>query len=260
MNTVDLTHDDIAELLGAYALDAVDADERDLVEAHLATCPRCAAEVAEHREVAAMLAHPGAPAPEGIWTRIQDSLEEPAPDLRMPRVEDPDVIPLTGDRRSRRDRRASSRWLPAGAAAAAAVVVIALVAGVLVSNRSDGGEQPAIAAPTLEDVVRRALNDPDSRTVELVSPSGELVATAAIEPDGDGYLVGTTLPALSAAETYQLWAINDTVVISLGTLGHSPDVVAFHVDDGVEQLAITREVAGGVPQSANAPLLIGDVS
>ncbi len=34
-----MAHHEIEELLGAYALDAVDADEARLVEDHLADCP-----------------------------------------------------------------------------------------------------------------------------------------------------------------------------------------------------------------------------
>src|SRR5690606_35755181 len=56
--------DEFTELLGAYALDAVEPDEREAVERHLADCPRCRSEVAEHREVAAYLAHAGTDAPE----------------------------------------------------------------------------------------------------------------------------------------------------------------------------------------------------
>ncbi|MEA3055576.1 MAG: hypothetical protein QOD30_1008, partial [Actinomycetota bacterium] len=51
------SHDEIQELLGAYALDAVDPDERSDVEDHLRDCARCRAEVAEHRDTAAFLAH-----------------------------------------------------------------------------------------------------------------------------------------------------------------------------------------------------------
>ena len=66
----ELTHDELQALIGAYALDAVDADEREAMELHLLECPRCRAEVAEHREVAAFLAHNGHTAPEGLWDRI----------------------------------------------------------------------------------------------------------------------------------------------------------------------------------------------
>src|SRR5687767_15186390 len=81
-----MTHDQISELLGAYSLDAVDPDERELVEAHLLTCARCRAEVADHREVASLLAHSGSDAPEGLWDRIAGSLEEAPPALEMPPV------------------------------------------------------------------------------------------------------------------------------------------------------------------------------
>ncbi|MGH9042204.1 MAG: zf-HC2 domain-containing protein, partial [Acidimicrobiia bacterium] len=73
------SHQDIQELLGAFALDAVDEDERDLIEVHLAGCPRCRAEVATHRETAALLANGGDRAPEGVWARITANLEEVPP-------------------------------------------------------------------------------------------------------------------------------------------------------------------------------------
>ena len=63
------THEEVAELLGAYALDAVGPDEVVMIETHLEVCPRCRAEVAAHREVAAVLAYGGATAPDGLWAR-----------------------------------------------------------------------------------------------------------------------------------------------------------------------------------------------
>ena len=54
-----LSHAELEELLGAYALDAVDGEERELVELHLLDCPRCRAEVAEHRAVASFLGSAG---------------------------------------------------------------------------------------------------------------------------------------------------------------------------------------------------------
>jgi anti-sigma factor RsiW len=68
------SHEELAELLGAYALDAVDDDEALAIEEHLAGCPRCRAEVAMHREVVAMLGNAGGVAPEGVWERIAAEL------------------------------------------------------------------------------------------------------------------------------------------------------------------------------------------
>ena len=47
---------DIHALSGAYAVDALDDDERAQFEAHLAGCPSCRSEVDSLREAAALLA------------------------------------------------------------------------------------------------------------------------------------------------------------------------------------------------------------
>lgn len=251
-------HDHIVELLGAFALDAVDPDEAALVEDHLRGCPRCAAEVAEHREVAAMLAHTGAPAPEGIWERIVEGLEEPPPAL---------TLPVTGrsgegvvDLDARRRTRVPARWVPAAAAAAVVVLVVGLLTGFALDDGGGGGD-PMIAASSLEELARGVLNDPEARKVTLSTPDGgELAAPAAVDADGSGYLLGNSLPALDPARTYQLWGVSDRVVVSLGVLGASPGVVAFHVDEGIHTLVITEEEAGGVPSSSNPPFLLGELS
>ena len=77
-----MSHGEIKELLGAYALDAVDDDEREAVDRHLEGCVPCQTEVAEHREVASLMAVGWVPAPEGIWDRIAASLEETPPAMR----------------------------------------------------------------------------------------------------------------------------------------------------------------------------------
>ncbi len=38
-----VSHEQVQELLGAYALDALDGDEAAPVEPHLTGCPRCTA-------------------------------------------------------------------------------------------------------------------------------------------------------------------------------------------------------------------------
>jgi anti-sigma factor RsiW len=252
----DLGVPEIEDLLGAYALDAVDPEERELVERHLVDCPRCRAELAEHLEVAALIANVGAPAPEGLWTRIAESLEEPPPAMRLEiadRSEPDNVVDLASRRRS--------RWL-AGLAAAAAVVVIGAL-GVVVLNqeqRIDELDRPELALD-LSGQAGRALNDPvNSRTV-LNDPAGatDLAATAVVTPTGNGFLVTPNLPSLPEDRTYQLWGVVNGSAISLGVLGPQPSVSAFHVDSGVrvEAFAITEEPAGGVVSSQNEPTLLG---
>jgi hypothetical protein len=65
-----VTHDDVVELLGVFALDAVSGDEREIVAGHLHGCVPCREEVDQHRRVASFLAFAGGPAPLGLWNKI----------------------------------------------------------------------------------------------------------------------------------------------------------------------------------------------
>lgn len=51
-----MTCEEVRELLGAFSLHALDVDERDVVEHHIARCPECAAELRAYTETVGMLA------------------------------------------------------------------------------------------------------------------------------------------------------------------------------------------------------------
>jgi len=74
--------EEIDELLAVYALDAVDDDERALVDDYLRENPRAVAEVESYREALSYL-HAGAAAPPGLWERIATELESAPPPLRL---------------------------------------------------------------------------------------------------------------------------------------------------------------------------------
>ncbi len=65
---------ELDELLGAYALDALDDDEQQEVDLYLLRSPRARAEVFEHQQVAAALGNSTAEAPIALWQRIEASL------------------------------------------------------------------------------------------------------------------------------------------------------------------------------------------
>lgn len=234
---------ELDELLGAYALDAVDDVERRLVERYLTMNPRARAEVAEHREVATMLAFSGASAPDGLWDRIAASLDGPAP---APGPELSKVIPMV-DRR----RRAARNVLPWVAGVAAAALVAVGVVSVL--DDGDGGRDPIAAA------VEQARQQRETRTVEMVSPDGELRAEVVIDPDGHGFFLGEELPALPRDRTYQLWGVIEGNVISLGVLGPTPSTELFTVKGDLAALALTIEQRGGVVSSSEEAFLLGEV-
>jgi anti-sigma factor RsiW len=79
----ELTHTEASEFLGVYALDALDADERDAVERHLVGCGFCRAEVLDHVETAGLLSSGIVSAPRSVWERISADLEGTPPPLDM---------------------------------------------------------------------------------------------------------------------------------------------------------------------------------
>jgi hypothetical protein len=245
---VSATHDEIIDLLGAYALDAVDDDERVVVRDHLAGCARCRAEVQEHQEVATFLAHGGGDAPAGVWERIAGSLEESPPGLRL--VPADPASPPAPARRLPRPGRLS---LVAAAAAAAVVGVL----GLQVTRQDDRIDELEVALDEpLEVAYAAALADPRSDIIELASPDGQVALRGAVAPDGTGYLRAAPLPGLDADRTYQLWGGAGDQLVSLGVLGHDPDIVSFTAHP-YELFAITEEASPGVITSANPPVVSG---
>jgi Anti-sigma-K factor rskA/Putative zinc-finger len=255
------THQDIQELLGAFALDAVDADERDVIEAHLAGCPRCRAEVEGHRETAALLAHSGDRAPDGVWDRIAEALDEAPPALDLTRLGPADEL---ADRRA---ARALPRSVPLRAAAATMAVAAALTLFVGVAlGRRDRGDLgrldqavEAMQQAAVANAASVALADPNAEQVKLASTDGKAAAEVVRLPDGTGYLVPTGLAALPGGRVYQLWAVRSDAKISLGVLGAKPGVSAFRMTGPVLAYAVTDEAAGGVSASQNQPVVVGYV-
>lgn len=282
-------HRDLQDLLGVYALDALDPDEAAELEEHLRTCPQCRAELAEHQSVAALLANTGGPAPAALWDRIAGSLADgldaegievegrddervvlpgplgpgsPAPAARVQDATPPaTVTPLAGRTRRGRDGRPPLATLVVGAAAAVVLLAVGVV-GVRTIQDQDRrlDDLTAQVATTSDDgAAAAALADPGSVLVRLTATDGELAVPAVITEDGRGYLLGGGLPDAGEGETYQLWGLEGTRAVSLGVLGRDPRVAPFHVEGPVETLALTTEVEGGVDQPTSAPVVAGPV-
>ena len=282
-----LTHAEIEELLGAYALDAVDHETARIIEEHLEGCIRCAVEVAQHHEVAGLLANsggvPSAPVWDGIagklggtsdesWDRLAARLDVPdleseehgptdGPGRRTGTRSGGEVVPLDQSRRR-------SRLVAAGAGlVAAAAAVIALTLGVQV-NHLHTQVSALRTSPQLSAAERAALAAPGTRKIPLVDPTrsgpNSTPATVVLTAAGTGFVIndrGDGLSALPSDRTYQLWGVVGSRTISLGLLGPRPGIVPFSVagSPGVSAFAITDEVAGGVVVSANKPVAVGTV-
>lgn len=248
------SHTEMQELVGAYALDALETGEAAALELHLSECPRCRAELRDHRETAAMLAHAGTAAPEGLWDRIVANLEEAPPDMatvfRMP----------VGEAREEHvARRRGPRWRTVGMAAAGiAAAIIAVNSALLV--RQDQRIQNIRGDQSISHLADLAMASPTSRVVSLRSADGAVSADAVLRPNGTGYLLHARLPKLSDGETYQLWGFaKGNGPVSLSVLGGNPTVAGFTAHLSMDQLAITVEHAGGATVPSQLPLLTGAV-
>ena len=221
-----MTPDDhLDELLGAYALDAVDDLDRRRVEAYLAEHPEARAEVWQMRQAASMLAHGGNPAPEGVWDRIANTLDG-APAAARRSASQPQA---GGPCRPAAVRRRAGGRRPTHRRAAGVVTALVL----------DDGDEPE-ATQSIEQAYEAARDDPDGRLVSLASEDGTLSAEAVVQPDGVGFLSAGTLPELPATETYQLWGVyGDGDVISLGVVGNRPAIEPFAAEGDLDALVIT---------------------
>ena len=249
----DLGHEEIRQLLGAFALDAVDEHESTAVHAHISTCKECEAEVAEHREVAAMLANTGGDAPAHLWDRIEARLEPPHSNASVIELAD---HPRAGSRTERTSRH-RARWL----GVAAAVVAVALLAGQLVHLQGRIDQlQGQGAQAQLVRAAETALHAPVASKVTLISSADARVAQIAVLPGGSAFLLNDALPALPSARTYQLWGQEGHTLVSLGLLGSHPTAIAFQLGHGdvISRYAVTDERAGGVVRTQHTPVAFSE--
>lgn len=279
----ELTPRELDELLGAYALDAVDADEREQVERYLLVNAEARAEVARFRETASMLAFAGADAPSGLWDSIVSSLESEPPRLTVPEApawvgdlpplrmpipavserEDPPAepapdAPVVDLAVRRRDRAAR---IGAGLAAAGLLVVGLLGVQVARQERQFDALTNAFDREEVAQAAAVARQSPGARNLTLHSSLGDRAVNVVLLPDGTGYVMESNLPELRADRTYQLWALTGDEAapraISVGVLGREPATVAFRSSGPVVGFAVTEEEAPGVVASEQQPVVAG---
>ncbi len=243
--------------IAVYALDGLEPDEQAAVEAHLAGCFVCQAELDGQLATLARLT-PDEPAPPALWARITESIAAESggalEQLGLEAVPFPGAPPTAEPRRRAAGRRApgapgagprhlARRRRPweriAGLAAAAVVLVVAALGiGYLLGDR--GEEQPDLADQAEEAI------DAGDPVATLATPDGAAVARVVVTDTGTGYFLADDLPMLEAGRTYQLWQLDGDQPISLGTVGDGTTLItSVAVPAGTTTMAVSAEVAGG---------------
>ena len=176
------TNQELHEQVAAYALDALDDDERHAYEAHLAGCEQCRAELAGLTNTggALGLAADAADPPEGLRDRILDAARDEGPS---------NVVSIGSARRR--------RFAIAGGVAAA-VAAAALAIG-LYATLSGGGPSKELAVSVDQGVARATVSGfdaaPAGKTYELWVIEGKTPRPAGLFDGGDKQVITLTRPA-----------------------------------------------------------------
>lgn len=247
---------ELDELLGAYALHALEADEAARLEAYVASEPTARDELDRLRDAAAALGA-GLQSEEDPpllpWARLRADLFGDDPDrVELPgsAAGDPaPAVPQAPAVVTRLDQR-RRRGVALRAAAVAAALVAAVGLTVAVAGRR--------ADPTVADLASAAQERPGSLQGTLTGPGG--TARVVLGEDGRGYVVDVDLATLERGRAYQLWSLDGAAPVSLGVLGAAPNAVAFTAAARPRKLAISVEPERGSVAPSAAPVLSGDLT
>jgi anti-sigma-K factor RskA len=276
----DTRHYDFLEEASAYALGALDADERREFEAHLATCETCQAEVASHRRVASALGLGEIPVAPPVALKDRMIARVTGQRVAAP------VAPASSSTATPMPVRAS-RSMPAWLALAAAVVAAAGLAMYAWTLRTQLRElQRVLSAAdhqmgTLRADLAAARGDAQRLSGALqVLGAADLVrvdlagGNQPIKPTGRAFwsrsrgllLSAAGLPPPGAGRTYQIWLVapNRAPVgagfIAVSAAGAGTAVVhpqSPPASGATMTVAITNEPAGGSPGPTTPILLAG---
>jgi hypothetical protein len=225
MGTMTTDCSEIRDLLDAYALGAVDADEAYRLEGHVADCVECWEELNKSRRTTGLLALsvPIHRAPDGLRRRIMAQAQaDEARSVRRPFRE-----------------RFHLAWHPAmagaGIAAVAALIFASTLQVQLANLRGDKNElaQELSAASSEIEQQRQivaVLSASDSEKIPMDAASVRTGAESVYNWSRDsaaGFIVCNNFPALPAGEVYQVW---------LTRAGRAESVATFlpHVDGGCQ--------------------------
>ena len=250
---------EVHTLTGAYVCDAIGPEERAAFEAHLRECEACETEVAELREVTAILGIAAAEQPPATLKQLVDARirvtrqQPPVVSAQTPETPapTPDVAQPQGPK-----RRSASRW--AGWALAAALAGV--VAGLSVHAASQQRQITSISAQA--SAMQQLLSAPDATTVHASASSGGQGVVVYSRSRGEAAVVLTGLPALPSGRTYQLWlmdaggAATARSIGLVGGSGTSNSPVLADALDSATTVGLTIEPSGGSAKPTTTPIMV----
>lgn len=259
-----------ASSTGAYALNAMNPDEREAFERALAASPETRDEVAGLADTATLLGNavdpvdPPASLKVGIMQKIASTpqlprLESPAPaaETATPTRDAAAPAPLAGATSTTpAGRTAAARWFTrplvaaAGIAAMLGLVVGGIATSALMASPSDTTAADQLAAINAAEDRQQAVATVSGGGTATLVWSNTMLASALIV---DG------LEPLPASEVYELWYIGESGPRAAGTFTVDENGTTWRVLDGdmqaADKVAITVEPAGGSEQPTTDPIV-----
>jgi anti-sigma-K factor RskA len=252
----------IHTLAGAYALDALSADEAAYFEQHLGACDGCAQEVAELQgTVASLGSSAAAPPPADLRARVLAAArsQPQLPPLTVPPLAQagPAATPSPSTPITSARSSAARRWITAAAASvgvAAAAIAAFAIAGADVWPFGEPNNAP-VAVDPLHQGVARVIDAPDAQSAATKIRGGGKLTVYNSSLLGKTAVVLNQLPRLDTEHDYQMWLVNDRGAKPIAVVPRvaEPEMLLPEVKPGVK-IAITREPAGGSPQPTMEPL------
>ncbi|WP_137121164.1 anti-sigma factor [Segeticoccus rhizosphaerae] len=254
-------------LAAAYALDALDSEERTRFEEHLSTCAECQREVGSLREAGTSMSalsetEPPPSLRQGVLAGIRETSQDPVePTSAIPARNDTDA-PLPGrgaadelaTRRGRRPQKSPGRWAAWVAGAAAALVLV--VGGLTWHPWSP--DQSTRQLTAVEQVTRA----PDAQ--RFVKPvEGATVTVVRSSSKGRAVIVAKGMPEPPAGHVYEVWYFDASGhPVKAGLMPRSDDHEVTLLLDGdaadAHGAGVTVEPAGGSDQPTTKPLVTFD--
>jgi len=202
-------HEQFAEDLALYALNALEGDDRAILEKHLAGCSECRLELEQLRGDGALLALStiGPNPPARARQRLLDAVaKDAAPTLSQKTRKD--GAPTTATRRS--------WWGALGWAATAAVIVFA--ASLWKENTALKQSLASASAQAIQSA--RELDDLRKISAPLIAPEAQRITLVAMktppQPQGKAFylrnrgslvFMANNMPSLPPQKAYELWLI-----------------------------------------------------
>lgn len=263
--------DQLHLLTGAYALNALDDDERARFEGSLAYGHPTSQEARELAETAALLAAGAAPMapPPDLKARLMEQIARAPQYDAGSRPYDPGSRPARPALRPVPAGPVSrlagpARWL---AAAAAVLLVAALGAGAwglrVQQERDDALSQLAAAKGSPSAVMGQILAAPDARLQEATRPEGGTLVIAHSRQHSLAGVMTLGMPAPGEGKVYELWLIDAAGNATPAGLVVGDGTTWNELRGGVgtaSYLGVTVEPAGGSPQPTSEPVMLETIS